>query len=36
MSLESDPSQDPIAIYALRKKSARNLVQFLQVRKGSG
>jgi hypothetical protein len=32
----SDPSQDPIAIYALRKKSARNLVQFIQVRKGSG
>ena len=33
---ESDSPQDPIAIYALRKKSARNLVQFLQVRKGAG
>jgi hypothetical protein len=33
---ESDSSPDPITIFALRKKSARNLVQFLQVRKGTG
>ena len=32
---ETDLSQDPITILALRKKSARNLVQFLQVRKGT-
>jgi hypothetical protein len=35
-TLEHDSTQDPITIYALRKKSARTLVQFLQVRKGSG
>jgi hypothetical protein len=33
---ESESAQEPITIYALRKKSARNLVQFIQVRKGSG
>ena len=33
---EGDPATDPILIYALRKRSARDLVQFLQVRKGSG
>ncbi len=32
---ESDSVQDPITILALRKKSARALVRFLQVRKGS-
>jgi hypothetical protein len=29
-------SGEPMAIYALRKRSARDLVQFLQVRKGTG
>jgi hypothetical protein len=33
---EGGPSTDPILIYALRKRSARDLVRFLQVRKGSG
>ena len=33
---EGGPATDPILIYALRKRSARDLVQFLQVRKGSG
>ena len=33
---ERIPPTDPISIYALRKRSARDLVQFLQVRKGSG
>jgi hypothetical protein len=28
--------EEPMAIYALRKRSARDLVRFLQVRKGSG
>ena len=27
---------EPMSVYALRKRSARDLVQFLQVRKGSG
>jgi hypothetical protein len=30
----SEPAPEPIPIYALRKRSARDLVQFLQVRKG--
>jgi hypothetical protein len=29
-------SGEPLVIYALRKRSARDLVQYLQVRKGSG
>ncbi len=33
---ESVVRPEPISIYALRKRSARDLVQFLQVRKGSG
>ncbi len=32
---EGTPSSDPVFIYALRKRSARDLVQFLQVRKGT-
>jgi hypothetical protein len=32
---EGYPSTDPFLIYALRKRSARDLVQFLQVRKGN-
>jgi hypothetical protein len=31
----SGPPLEPIPIYALRKRSARDLVQYLQVRKGS-
>lgn len=31
----SGPPPEPIPIYALRKRSARDLVQFLQVRKGT-
>jgi hypothetical protein len=33
---ETGSPLEPIPIYALRKRSARDLVQFLQVRKGSG
>jgi hypothetical protein len=33
---ESDPSQSPILIQALRKRSARNLVRFLKLRKEIG
>lgn len=33
---ESASPPEPIPIYALRKRSARDLVRFLQVRKGSG
>lgn len=33
---EGGPSTDPILIYALRKRSAQDLVRFLQVRRGSG
>lgn len=33
---EGCPSTGPFLIYALRKRSARDLVRFLQVRKGSG
>jgi hypothetical protein len=35
MANGSDPPLEPIPIYALRKRSARDLVQFLQVRKGT-
>jgi hypothetical protein len=35
ISQEGDSSTDPFFIYALRKRSARDLVQFLQVRKGA-
>jgi hypothetical protein len=33
---DADPKEDLVTILALRKKSARALVQFLQVRKGAG
>lgn len=33
---EDGPPTGPILIYALRKRSARDLVKFLQIRKGSG
>jgi hypothetical protein len=33
---EGGSSTDPFLIYTLRKRSARDLVQYLQVRKGSG